>query len=1243
MRLWKLTENPGIRPAIPTYNPIRLNHLRIARIASLAWAGILVHAEIPPPHVGTGFRDWKVNPGTHIAVGFSKLPPEITGIAFTNSLSDAHAAESQIRLNGSGVAAGDVDGDGWCDLYFCGLDGNNKLFRNLGGWRFADITAAAGVACPNQFSTGAVFADVDGDGDMDLLVNSIGGGTRLFMNGGKGDFTEKTSAGLVRKYGSTSLALADINGDGHLDLYVANYRTTTIRSTGFSVLNLNGKRSIRPEDRDDLEYTKSGMVLEKGETDILYLNQGQGNFTPVSWTGGSFLDESGEPLTRAPRDWGLSVMFRDLNGDGFPDLYVCNDFQTPDRIWINDGKGHFRAIERTALRNTGTFSMSVDVADVDRDGHDDLFVADMLDPGHRAKMAHSSGLMSAVGDFETIANRPQLNRNTLQLGRGDGTYAEVAHFSGLEASGWTWGALFLDVDLDGYEDLLMTTGHMFDTQDLDANARIMANGPYRTEMIPQKLLMYARLPQAKLLFRNLGGLRFEEVGKAWGFGDVGIAHGMCLADLDNDGDLDVVVNHLNGAAGIYRNEGVAPRVTVRLRGEAPNTQGIGAKIRVLGGAVPQQSQEMQCGGRYLSGDEPLRVFAAGSLTNRLRIEVDWRGGKRSVVAWTEPNRVYEIAESGATAPASALPASTPAALFADVSERIAHSHHEEVFEDFERQPLLPRRLSQLGPGVGWLDLDGDGWEDLVIGSGKGGNLAACQNDGRGGFRRLDGMPFAQGTARDQTGIIGWRHTDGAVVVLAGSANYEDGVAAGSCVRQYDLTSKRVEDTLPSSSASSGPLALGDLAGNGTLALFVGGRVVGGRYPVPADSQLFVRRADQWVVDEANTAVLRSIGLVSGAVWTDLDGDGWPELVLACEWGPVKVFRNQQGQLREATREWGLDGYLGWWNGVSAGDFDGDGRLDLAVSNWGLNTQYRASRQFPRRLYHGDLTGQGQGELIEASFDTELAKWVPDRDRDALAKELPWVLEKYPLHRDYAQAGVAEILGEHMAAAASLEANWLATTVFLNRGDHFELAPLPPEAQFSPAFGVNVADFDGDGHEDLFLSQNFFAVPATTSRSDAGRGLLLRGNGQGGFAAVPGQTSGLFIYGEQRGSAVGDYDGDGRPDLAVSQNGAPTKLYHNVGGKPGLRVRLQGPAGNPEGIGAVMRLGFGAGRWGPAREVHAGSGYWSQDSVVQVLATPLAAVQIQVRWPGSKSPTLTELAPDAREVHLDFQGRLLPSR
>jgi len=532
--------------------------------------------------------------------GFTCLPAAETGLSFTNRLSDAKAAENQIRLNGSGVALGDVDGDGWCDIYLCGLEGSNVLYRNLGGWKFTDITATAGVACAGQDSTGAVFADVDGDGDLDLLVNGIGVGTRLFLNEGNGRFRESVDSGLARKLGATTLALADIDGDGDLDLYVANYRTTTIRTTGFAVMNVNGRRTILPDDRDRLEYTPEGRVLEHGEVDILYRNQGKGRFQPVSWTDGTFLDEEGQPIAKPPHDWGLAAMFRDLNDDHAPDLYVCNDFHSPDRIWINDGHGRFRAISRLALRNTSTFSMAVDVADMNRDGFDEIFVADMLSLRRSRRLMQLASTDPYSALIGVLDDRPQFDRNTLHLNRGDGTYAEIARFAGLEASEWTWAVIFLDVDLDGYEDLLCSTGHAFDTQDLDAEARIRARGPWSRERIPQKLLLFPKMQMPKVAFRNRGDLTFEEIGGTWGFNQVGVGHGMALADLDNDGDLDVVVNNLNQAVGVYRNECRAPRVAVRLRGRAPNTRGIGAKIWLYGGAVPMQSQEMICGGRYLS-------------------------------------------------------------------------------------------------------------------------------------------------------------------------------------------------------------------------------------------------------------------------------------------------------------------------------------------------------------------------------------------------------------------------------------------------------------------------------------------------------------------------------------------------------------------------------------------------------------------------------------------------------------------
>lgn len=596
--------------------------------------------------------------------GFTLLRGEETGITFSNLLSQAKYTTNQIYLNGSGVAAGDVDGDGWCDLYFCGLDNSNVLYRNLGNWKFADVTDSAGVAMKAFNSTGAAFADLDGDGDLDLVVNTVGQGTHLFLNEGHGHFAEGPT--LNESRGGMSLALADAKGDGALDLYICNYRPSTLRdqpNTNFRINMVNGQPVValvngEPTTSPALEgrFTlgPTGNVAEHGEPDVFYHNDGHGNFSPVPFTSGAFRDEDGKPLTAPPYDWGLSVAFRDLNGDGAPDLYVCNDFDSVDRIWINNGNGTFHALPRMALRNTSKFSMGIDVADINRDGYDDIFVLDMLsrNPVTRLTRADKSMEPTPIGVTD---NRPQFTRNTLQLNSGDGTYREIAYLAGLAATEWAWTPIFLDVDLDGYEDLLVTTGHARDDMDIDNGLRIERTRRAQKMAVSDELALRKSspaLPSRKVAFRNRGDLHFEDAAAKWGFNQVGVSHGMCLADLDNDGDMDVVVNNLNQGAGIYRNDGSAARVAVRLKGAGANSRGIGAKIEVSDGRVARQSQEMICGGRYLSSDDAMRVFTAGTNGNEMRIEIRWRSGKQTRVEGVRANRIYEISESGFAAGSS---------------------------------------------------------------------------------------------------------------------------------------------------------------------------------------------------------------------------------------------------------------------------------------------------------------------------------------------------------------------------------------------------------------------------------------------------------------------------------------------------------------------------------------------------------------------------------------------------------------
>src|SRR5437773_1129537 len=870
-------------------------------------------------------------------------------------------------------------------------------------------------------------------------------------------------------------------------------------------------------------------MQQRADPDGFYLNDGTGHFALVPWTAGRFRDETGKPLAAAPEYFALSAKFTDLDGDGAPDLYVCDDFEDPDFLWLNDGRGTFRAAPRLALRNTSNSSMAVDFSDVDRDGHVDFFVADMLGRGPRRKtqIPTHTPLPKLIGQID---DRPQWQRNTLLWNRGDGTFAQLGSYAGIEASDWSWDAQFLDVDLDGYEDLLVTTGHLWDIMDADTWERIRTS--FTALQWRRELAEFPTLAVPSVAFHNNGDLTFTEVGREWGFGaENAISHGMATADLDGDGALDVVVNRLGTPAAVFRNLASAPRVAVRLRGRAPNGAGAGSKIRVLGGPVPVQEKEVVLGGGYLSGSDPLYSFAAGS-AQELTIEVDWRRGGRSVIHGVKSNREYEIREPAITPslrPGSALvpspQAPTPAPWFRDVSAQLGHHHVETPYNDWARQPLLPQALSQLGPGVTWSDVDGDGDVDL----------------------------------------------------------------------------------------------------------FVGGRVLPGAYPKPASSRLFRNESGRFVLDDINTRLFQSVGLISAAVCSDVNGDGWPDLILAPEWGSLKLFLNDHGRLRDASTEWGLDRVVGRWNGVTTGNLDGDGRLDIVATSWGRNTSHHVDPAHPLLLYYGGFTASGRVDMIEAQYDDRVHGIAPLTPLRRLMTTLPWLRPGTRAFTTYANATLQDVLGHGLEGVQRLEAATLDHVVFFNRGGKFAAAPLPAEAQFAPAFYVGVADFDGDGHEDVFLAQNFFLTELETPRYDAGRGLLLVGRGDGTLAPVPGQVSGITVYGDQRGAAFADYDGDGRLDLAISQNGAETKLYHNEHARPGVRVRLVGGAANPHAIGALLRIVYEGSR-GPAREVHGGSGYWSEDGAIQVLGVEAdkRPVAVWVRWPGGRE-TQVPLEAGAREV------------
>jgi len=598
-----------------------------------------------------GYRWRPLAPASGSQVGFTLMDGGRIGVEFTNRLSEDSQPRNRILGQGSGVAWGDVDGDGLTDLFLPALEGRSRLFMNRGGWRFREVTDNAGIELSEVQATSAVFADVDGDHDLDLFVGALEGPNHLFINDGTGNFTdESTARGLVQDRGTMTAAMADIDGDGDLDLFVANNHQRAAddlfhpADRGFDsiLVNRGGQMFINPrhEDYYGVRREPDGTLqrVEIAQPDDFYLNDGQGNFERLDFASGRFMDDTGTPFTAEIENWGLAARFQDWDGDLDPDLYVTNDFEDNEHIWENLGDGRFRAVPWEMFKTSSAASRAVDFSDVDRDGTMDIFVVDML-ATHRKRFQEMRQLMEGPPATPgTVHFRTQRNRNTLFLQRPDGTFAEVANHAGVQASDWSWGTLFLDVDLDGWEDILIGNGYQWDQQNMDMNRQLaMERDPEWERMI----LRYPPLLERNVAFRNRGDSTFARADSAWGWGtEPDISQGIALADVDGDGDLDVAVNRMNDPSQLYRNDAQAPRLAVRLRGSAPNTGAVGAKIRVHGGPVPVQIKEVTAGGLYLSHSERLYSFAAGDAST-LTIEVVWRDGKVTRIedALSEARRV----------------------------------------------------------------------------------------------------------------------------------------------------------------------------------------------------------------------------------------------------------------------------------------------------------------------------------------------------------------------------------------------------------------------------------------------------------------------------------------------------------------------------------------------------------------------------------------------------------------------------